>query len=106
MPLLGGPACQLRMPPWPALVILVSPPILRGDCPGAATALAAAMPAASAVTIEAMRMCGLLVPAPSSSRLNRCRSEEHTSELQSLMRISYAVLCLTEKIHHQRNTET
>src|SRR3546814_7026724 len=25
------------------------------------------------------------------------RSEEHTSELQSLMRISYAVLCLTEK---------
>src|SRR3546814_5214435 len=26
--------------------------------------------------------------------LNRHRSEEHTSELQSLMRISYAVLCL------------
>src|SRR3546814_1191273 len=25
------------------------------------------------------------------------RSEEHTSELQSLMRISYAVLCLTKK---------
>src|SRR3546814_7065920 len=30
------------------------------------------------------------------------RSEEHTSELQSLMRISYAVFCLTKKI---RNTE-
>src|SRR3546814_5182351 len=33
------------------------------------------------------------------------RSEEHTSELQSLMRISYAVFCLTKKkkttqIHH------
>src|SRR3546814_2966937 len=28
---------------------------------------------------------------------NRTRSEEHTSELQSLMRISYAVLCLTKK---------
>src|SRR3546814_6776345 len=27
------------------------------------------------------------------------RSEEHTSELQSLMRISYAVLCLKKKIH-------
>src|SRR3546814_4899984 len=26
------------------------------------------------------------------------RSEEHTSELQSLMRISYAVVCLTKKI--------
>src|SRR3546814_6322272 len=27
----------------------------------------------------------------------RTRSEEHTSELQSLMRISYAVFCLTKK---------
>src|SRR3546814_10856125 len=27
----------------------------------------------------------------------RVRSEEHTSELQSLMRISYAVFCLTKK---------
>src|SRR3546814_4744155 len=28
------------------------------------------------------------------------RSEEHTSELQSLMRISYAVFCLKKKITH------
>src|SRR3546814_2591469 len=28
------------------------------------------------------------------------RSEEHTSELQSLMRISYAVFCLTTKNEH------
>src|SRR3546814_2662981 len=28
------------------------------------------------------------------------RSEEHTSELQSLMRISYAVLCLQKKKFH------
>src|SRR3546814_8311151 len=28
------------------------------------------------------------------------RSEEHTSELQSLMRISYAVFCLKNKNHH------
>src|SRR3546814_6339056 len=28
------------------------------------------------------------------------RSEEHTSELQSLMRISYAVFCLKKKIEH------
>src|SRR3546814_7656690 len=28
------------------------------------------------------------------------RSEEHTSELQSLMRISYAVFCLKKKQHH------
>src|SRR3546814_2248388 len=30
-------------------------------------------------------------------RLRRVRSEEHTSELQSLMRISYAVFCLKKK---------
>src|SRR3546814_12284620 len=30
-----------------------------------------------------------------------CRSEEHTSELQSLMRISYAVFCLKKKKHNK-----
>src|SRR3546814_8706568 len=30
---------------------------------------------------------------------HRVRSEEHTSELQSLMRISYAVFCLKKKTH-------
>src|SRR3546814_5213364 len=30
------------------------------------------------------------------------RSEEHTSELQSLMRISYAVFCLKKKINQQQ----
>src|SRR3546814_8992190 len=30
-------------------------------------------------------------------RVDRARSEEHTSELQSLMRISYAVFCLKKK---------
>src|SRR3546814_4925491 len=35
-------------------------------------------------------------PSFSSSYFN-CRSEEHTSELQSLMRISYAVFCLKKK---------
>src|SRR3546814_4847577 len=38
------------------------------------------------------------------------RSEEHTSELQSLMRISYAVFCLKKKKHankqHQVNHTT
>src|SRR3546814_1805046 len=42
------------------------------------------------------------------------RSEEHTSELQSLMRISYAVFCLKKKTNtnaqnnttHQHNTNT
>src|SRR3546814_7691851 len=37
------------------------------------------------------------------------RSEEHTSELQSLMRISYAVFCLKKKkhyYHHAAHTHT
>src|SRR3546814_10779674 len=32
------------------------------------------------------------------------RSEEHTSELQSLMRISYAVFCLKKKKNQNQNT--
>src|SRR3546814_3192792 len=38
-------------------------------------------------------------------RRGRLRSEEHTSELQSLMRISYAVFCLKKKNTHLTLTE-
>src|SRR3546814_5858025 len=34
------------------------------------------------------------------------RSEEHTSELQSLMRISYAVFCLKKKIKKKQHNTT
>src|SRR3546814_8095512 len=37
-------------------------------------------------------------------RLRAMRSEEQTSELQSLMRISYAVFCLKKKKTKQHNT--
>src|SRR3546814_5029435 len=36
----------------------------------------------------------------------RFRSEEHTSELQSLMRISYAVFCLKKKKHKCENDKS
>src|SRR3546814_6525196 len=36
-------------------------------------------------------------PERSDPGVRFCRSEEHTSELQSLMRISYAVFCLKKK---------
>src|SRR3546814_8880196 len=39
---------------------------------------------------------------PELWNLYNARSEEHTSELQSLMRISYAVFCLKKK--HKTNT--
>src|SRR3546814_8591246 len=42
----------------------------------------------------------VVVPAPAP---NQVRSEEHTSELQSLMRISYSVFCLKNK--HTNNQQ-
>src|SRR3546814_8704017 len=39
------------------------------------------------------------------SAADQIRSEEHTSELQSLMRISYAVFCLTQKTNKE-DTQT
>src|SRR3546814_8771598 len=42
--------------------------------------------------------------AAATSRQRQKRSEEHTSELQSLMRISYAVFCLNKKNNKQNHT--
>src|SRR3546814_5513118 len=39
---------------------------------------------------------------PAAMALTSVRSEEHTSELQSLMRISYAVFCLKKKKQQHR----
>src|SRR3546814_9948078 len=45
-------------------------------------------------------------PARAARILIGLRSEEHTSELQSLMRISYAVFCLKKKIEPQLKQKT
>src|SRR3546814_4589484 len=42
----------------------------------------------------------LVLWLPPVAQRGEIRSEEHTSELQSLMRISYAVFCLTKKNHN------
>src|SRR3546814_10110455 len=42
---------------------------------------------------------------PGNLTLVVARSEEHTSELQSLMRISYAVFCLTKKNQNNRQLQ-
>src|SRR3546814_5521335 len=49
----------------------------------------------------------LVGPRPHATSAKAARSEEHTSELQSLMRISYAVFCLKKKktIHKIKNTQ-
>src|SRR3546814_9052521 len=57
----------------------------------AASGVRSAVQAASASASSAIAgVIGFMHSAP-------CRSEEHTSELQSLMRISYAVYCLKKK---------
>src|SRR3546814_9217862 len=46
----------------------------------------------------------IVLPAPrTNEEWTQPRSEEHTSELQSLMRISYAVFCLKKKKHINTN---
>src|SRR3546814_4654733 len=49
-------------------------------------------------------LCDGLNPQGNFSQptLHHARSEEHTSELQSLMRISYAVFCLQKKTTHRQ----
>src|SRR3546814_950864 len=58
----------------------------------------------AALVGEALRRAGGNVAdaarRKASTGCRRGRSEEHTSELQSLMRISYAVFCLKKKKRH------
>src|SRR3546814_5598228 len=70
---------------WPPAIprevtcpLLLRPPLLR-------------LPSVSALTGLPFHSADL------STRIRPRRSEEHTSELQSLMRISYAVFCLKKK---------
>src|SRR3546814_4949868 len=54
----------------------------------------------SRTCLHGARIGGVPRPCAYSARIastRRLRSEEHTSELQSLMRISYAVFCFTKK---------
>src|SRR3546814_1668658 len=55
-----------------------------------------------AVVFEDHRLCRRAARRVEAPRPVARRSEEHTSELQSLMRISYAVFCLKKKITTNR----
>src|SRR3546814_7370967 len=46
-----------------------------------------------------------VAPAELPPAIEKSRSEEHTSELQSLMRISYAVFCLKKKNKTKKYTQ-
>src|SRR3546814_6017341 len=68
--------------------------VLQGHRAGSAMPSPRASPA-SAAAGSPPDTCGRGGTAPGNA--GRRRSEEHTSELQSLMRISYAVFCLKKK---------
>src|SRR3546814_3416575 len=48
---------------------------------------------------SSLRHCAIRAGKGGSPKWSPIRSEEHTSELQSLMRISYAVFCLKKTNH-------
>src|SRR3546814_3379195 len=58
-------------------------------------------------TVQPNRWCTISAKtaAPVADEPSSKRSEEHTSELQSLMRISYAVFCLKKKKKTKINTQ-
>src|SRR3546814_9195954 len=91
---------RIRAPRQPAL----EPGRARRDGPAGRVlqAAAAVRRRAGARAVGKDRRDHILLRAGDIVRTGRGarRSEEHTSELQSLMRISYAVLCL-EKTHHR-----
>src|SRR3546814_17762196 len=63
----------------------------------ASVACALAPDATALIAARAAQGIGGALLVPSSLAIISARSEEHTSELQSLMRISYAVFCLKKK---------
>src|SRR3546814_4526396 len=60
-------------------------------------ALFAGFPAGTVSGAPKVRACQIIAELEVDARGPYARSEEHTSELQSLMRISYAVFCLKKK---------
>src|SRR3546814_8204773 len=67
-------------------------------------ALVKRLPRKLGMGLDLRQTTSLRIQNPSSCKAEptRKRSEEHTSELQSLMRISYAVFCLKKKKNKQK----
>src|SRR3546814_1168086 len=75
-------------------------------CGAGATSCALTEPGANASNPARNSDFTIFISVSILPRILHCaniRSEEHTSELQSLMRISYAVFCLKKKNKHKKN---
>src|SRR3546814_8227724 len=82
--------------------------VQRATTAGSAEKIHASRAQTIAVAIAATPSLRPVSPSPSVVVADRDtgRSEEHTSELQSLMRISYAVFCLKKKKNHTKTDNT
>src|SRR3546814_1202483 len=69
----------------------------RGDLKAAFDAGSALGPVGASVAVKALGIHATYLVDAEAEKLKRFRSEEHTSELQSLMRNSYAGFCLQHK---------
>src|SRR3546814_7077374 len=76
---------------------------LRGTLAPAATRLDPGARPARILKVE-VEVAAAVAVALHQAEAARVRSEEHTSELQSLMRISYAVFCLKKKKKPNNNS--
>src|SRR3546814_1061191 len=85
---------MIRRPPRSTRIDTLFPytTLFRSLLPLASAIFAAGLIGGIMIMVDASGSAGL--PAGDAPRT---RSEEHTSELQSLMRISYAVFCLKKK---------
>src|SRR3546814_3686408 len=76
--------------------------MVESSMPLSATSRSDSRPVIQMSNFSAMSRVAPPRPAPTSMTV---RSEEHTSELQSLMRISYAVFCLKKKTRKDADQE-
>src|SRR3546814_7401213 len=85
-----------------------SPQVSRSSAPALALAQSTVMPRPTAAGVFGMaRTTGVSAPNTCAKPARRQpRSEEHTSELQSLMRSSYAVFCLKKKPEYDKHSTT
>src|SRR3546814_3710690 len=96
-----------RLPPVEDNQTAVTPIIIEGRNIGQPLAKRTLSPFAQPMPIDATGLPGFPAQsiggmAPHVAPSTNVRSEEHTSELQSLMRISYAVFCLKKKNNTQK----
>src|SRR3546814_3603529 len=82
---------------WGTLLLVAGPARAQGPDCRAEQAAMRGLGAPDAAVREALLPPGVEDAGSTADALTAMRSEEHTSELQSLMRSSYAVFCLKKK---------